>query len=1047
MKFFVSIFFFVFIYANAGFAQTLEADLDKIIQNEEKGVAARNNDFLQLEKKYSPDLANFPDDATLLYFNWGNTLYASGQTDEAVQQFTKAYNYALAAKDTSLKYIVIHVFAKISSNLGNYIKAEEYYQYCLYGLAALYGQSSLEYTMIFFEYVRVLVHLEKYSDAKPLLSQLVNYFQVLKMENHPTYLAVLSNLAYIYNEEGEYEKAIELNEFLLQDNRLLKSGDTLNHVIITGNLGEVYREMGMYERALNLQLTTRRMFVQFNITNPEHLANNENNIGLIYKSLNDYEKSEEHFDNAILIYKKNNMTQAEEYCSALSNKADLLRLLSRREEALKLLNEAIQIRKSVYGTDSENYANALSTYGLILFENYNLNEALNYFEEAKAIYERNISGTHQSYANCLNNLSACYAELNQAEKAMIMKEQALSIIEKNLGKEHFKYISFTISSWHLYVQLHKIEKGIALLTEAKALALKKFGQNHHLYQSACTNLSILYFHLGNYEKGLDLLVHALDLKVKNINTYFYTMNRANQLAYLEDLNSAISQYVICLMNYIEYNPSVKTDIYNEKLMNYQLLIKSLLNKSSANWMKQLASSNDPVLKSEYQQWIKFRNTLSELYKFDFTVEEEQKLIEEINSLETRLRKKANATSDKLYTSKDIQLSLKDGEVAIEILRYYYVTNPDSIQEKYVALCINSKSPKPYLILLNDAQFNADSALWYYAYAMENQLQDAKSFKRFGWNLYDNLKNEKKWYVSAQGAYSGVNLATLYNPDENNYLQDRVEISFVSNLTAIGYKSGTSTIKTADIFGNPDFYFDFRKNIKTTKNENSNMFAKRFGLSNLEELPGTEKEIKEINTVLSDAGWKVYIFNREKASEENVRNVQSPTVLHIATHGYFLQKAVAGDTKFLGFSANAFSEQIDLKSGLILAGASISTQDSVKVSALNDGILTAGEASQINLVNTELVVLSACQTGLGFDLGNQGVSGLQQALSSAGAKNILMSLWPVDDEATQLLMVHFYKNWISGAQKNIDVAFQHAQSEVKKKYPHPYYWGAFVLMKN
>ena len=132
----------------------------------------------------------------------------------------------------------------------------------------------------------------------------------------------------------------------------------------------------------------------------------------------------------------------------------------------------------------------------------------------------------------------------------------------------------------------------------------------------------------------------------------------------------------------------------------------------------------------------------------------------------------------------------------------------------------------------------------------------------------------------------------------------------------------------------------------------------------------------------------------------------------------------------------------LMSGLMLTGATKSLLGYNSEEGEN-GILTALEASTLNLENTELVILSACETGKGEIKVGEGVYGLQRAFQVAGAKATIMSLWKVDDEATQLLMEKFYHFWIESGSKT--EAFRKAQLEVRKKYPSPYYWGAFVMM--
>ena len=136
----------------------------------------------------------------------------------------------------------------------------------------------------------------------------------------------------------------------------------------------------------------------------------------------------------------------------------------------------------------------------------------------------------------------------------------------------------------------------------------------------------------------------------------------------------------------------------------------------------------------------------------------------------------------------------------------------------------------------------------------------------------------------------------------------------------------------------------------------------------------------------------------------------------------------------------------MRSGLVFTGVSTYARDKNKyniTTQIEDGILTAFEAQNLNLDNTELVVLSACETGKGDIQHGEGVYGLQRGFQAAGARTILMSLWSVSDEATQKLMTSFYKAWLSGKSKR--EAFRLAQEEIKQEYKHPFFWGAFVMI--
>lgn len=189
------------------------------------------------------------------------------------------------------------------------------------------------------------------------------------------------------------------------------------------------------------------------------------------------------------------------------------------------------------------------------------------------------------------------------------------------------------------------------------------------------------------------------------------------------------------------------------------------------------------------------------------------------------------------------------------------------------------------------------------------------------------------------------------------------------------------------------------------------------------MQGTEIEVKSIASVLEKNKWKVDLAIGKEAVEERVKQVENPAILHIAMHGYFVQT----------------EQKIDgmLRSGIVLAGVQSDGKQE------EDGVLTAYEVTGMNLDETDLVVLSACETGLGENIAGEGVYGLQRGFKVAGAKAVLMSLWKVDDNATQELMRIFYNLWLSGKSKQ--KAFREAQLQLKINCPLPRYWGAFVMV--
>ena len=183
------------------------------------------------------------------------------------------------------------------------------------------------------------------------------------------------------------------------------------------------------------------------------------------------------------------------------------------------------------------------------------------------------------------------------------------------------------------------------------------------------------------------------------------------------------------------------------------------------------------------------------------------------------------------------------------------------------------------------------------------------------------------------------------------------------------------------------------------------------------------------------------------------------ILHIATHGFFYpdpkevqqqeEKVETSEITFRGgsrgFGVNSFVENDNplMRSGLVFAGANDVWSQQAKNDSIDDGVLTAQEVSNIDMRKTELVVMSACETGLGDIKGSEGVYGLQRAFKMAGVNYMIMSLWQVPDKETEEFMTSFYKKLIK--QKDIKQAFAETQKEMRTKYD-PYFWAAFVLIE-
>ena len=363
---------------------------------------------------------------------------------------------------------------------------------------------------------------------------------------------------------------------------------------------------------------------------------------------------------------------------------------------------------------------------------------------------------------------------------------------------------------------------------------------------------------------------------------------------------------------------------------------------------------------------------------------------------------------------------------------------------------------------------------YYTKKRPNQMLFSSYDKYIGAKLYDSfwyriidllygngengeldmVGDISKIYFSPEGVYSQINPNVLYDSISNSFLIDKYDITFIDDIEDFVHHK--ENIKSYDptvffdavVVGNPTFLLDddevilssnIRKSRSITELEQDNL-QRGMSLSNL---PATMIEINQISELLKSNNWNVELISGANANETKIKSLNSPRLLHIATHGFFFED----QQLFNNLSKIPINNEMAVmnpmtRSGLIFSGAQNTVNG--EMLANDNGWLNSYEASLLNLKGTELVVLSACDTGMGDIQNGKGVFGLQRAIRLAGAESLIMSMWKVDDKATQELMTHFYDYWID-KKLNKKQAFKKAQGKIREKYKHPYYWGAFILI--
>ena len=417
------------------------------------------------------------------------------------------------------------------------------------------------------------------------------------------------------------------------------------------------------------------------------------------------------------------------------------------------------------------------------------------------------------------------------------------------------------------------------------------------------------------------------------------------------------------------NPDAASGALIGQVYNNILNTKALLLNETNHLKNQILHSGNQSLIDKLNQWESEKDQLAALYFEKNTPAQIDALEKSIETLERDINKSSGLfpKKEKSLTWQDVKAGLKEGEAAIEILRVntFDKSNPKKSVIRngltdstvYMFLMVTSTSDKPETFYLYNGNHLENHFLPYYRNSILAKTDDKLSYENF-WRTIKYMNGTKRIYLSADGVYNQINLNALRNPTTQNYLIDEIELVLLTNTGDLLSPQSTGQSNDAFLIGRPAFEFS-QAQISTALSSPSISLTMANGTRSLTseelinfkgqdfaDLPGTEEEVSKIGTVLKSQNIKVTTYIGADALEENVKALKKPGVLHIATHGFFVE-----DT------ASSINPMI--RSGIILAGVRNETGKSRE-----DGILTAYEATNLDLENTDLVALSACQTGLG-----------------------------------------------------------------------------------
>ncbi|MCS6984787.1 MAG: tetratricopeptide repeat protein, partial [Leptospiraceae bacterium] len=961
----------------------------------------------------------------------GMELYETGKYAEATKVFEQALKQAEKefGKNHANYATSCNNLASLYDDQGRYAEAEPLYKEALAIRARVLGKDHPNYATSCDNLAVLYYNQGRYSEAEPLFKEALAIRAKVLGKDHPDYATSCNNLAFLYERQGRFAEAEPLYKEALAIREKVLGKDHPDFALSCNNLASLYDDQGRYSEAELLYKEALSIRAKVLGKDHPHYANSCNNLAELYRNQGRYAEAEPLYKEAKEIWGRVLGKDHPHYANSCNNLAGLYTGQGRFAEAEPLYKEAKKIFGKVFGKDHPDYATSCDNLASLYDDQGRYSEAEPLYKEALAIREKVLGKDHPDFALSCNNLASLYDDQGRYSEAEPLYKDALAIRAKVFGKAHPDYALSCNNLAVLYKNQGRYSEAEPLYKEALAIREKVLGKDHPHYALSCNNLAGLYEGLSRYSEAEPLYKEASQTLISNIQRNFIGLSEKEKEQYLATFKFAFEYY-------FSFALKAQKPELSAWLLENNLITKGLLFYSTNQLRRTLEKSQDKSLKETYEKWLAQRKAVSQAYEMG-----EQKRKEKNINLQA-LEKEANETEKQLslllskagisaeLTPKprkwqEIQAKLQPNEALVEMTRIKYFDKKWTDSVLYVALVVRKESKFPEMVVLPNGNILEKKYTAYYRNMVRLRKQDKQSYAMFFEPIAQKLGGIQKVYFSGDGLYHQINLSTLYNPTTNRYLGEELNIQLIStarDFLELGKKQlqkQTQAYKMY-LFGYPDFA---GKSQRVAKQGESRGVVEEAVVSQIDKrqrffdelsgevsyLPGTQKEIATIEALAKQVNMRVEVHLSERASEENLKGVVSPTFLHIATHGFFVESKEEGRGERGGLLGNASSyENPLLKAGLLLANAE-KTLKREAVGSQENGILTAQEAMNLDLHGTDLVVLSACETGLGEIKNGEGVFGLQRALQEAGARSVLMSLWKVDDTATQEMMTLFYEN--------------------------------------
>ncbi|AGY56754.1 tetratricopeptide repeat protein [Gloeobacter kilaueensis] len=927
------------------------------------------------------------------------------------------------------------------------------------------------------EQAQKLLDAGKYGEALPLAQQSLALWEKTAGSSSLEVATALRLVGLLHYQQGRYAEAEPFLQRALTIRTALLGPEDPAVGQMYNNLGNLYMEAGQYAQAETFH--RRAIAIRTKAFGPEHLdvARSYNNLANTYSSAGQYAQAEAAYLRALAIRQKVLGPDNPEIAQTLDNLGLLYKEQGRYTEAEALCRQGLALREAALGSDHPDVANSLNNLAGVYYLEGNYPQAEALFERALVIWQQAIGPESGLVARVLNNLALLYEDQGDYSRAEPLYRRSLAIKEKALGAEHpvvasslFNLASLTekegnsAEAERLYRRAMAIsEKAVGPQSPDVARSLDnladlyrdrgEYARSERLYRRALsireatlgafhpelsntlTGMAILAARKGDPAQSRQLLARSLDIQEHNLALTLASGSEAQKRAYLATFAESLD---VALSLHLQNAP--KDSRWARLALTTLLRRKGRVLEATSGNMVVLRRHLNPPEQSLLDELNDTRSQLATLTfagfggsnppaQYKAQLASLQARTEELEA--TLSRRSALFESESVpATTEAVQGQIPAGTLLVELARYRPLNlRATRLSERfapprYAAYLLDRRGRLRWADLGDAASIEAAIAAFRDAVrdrtlAVERLKPAAARLARL---LVQPLERElravQQVLIAPDSQLNLVPFAALVD-GENHFLVERYSFDYLGSgrdLLRLAHLSHSQ--QPPLIVANPDFEQDSQSTTQPASATN----LRSIDLAKLHfvALPASREEAAAIAAQLPAA----QLLSGPAATESAIKQVHGPRILHIATHGFFL-------------GASRRVENPLLRSGLALAGFN------TRKSGSDDGVLTALEVSGLDLQGTQLVVLSACDTGLGEVADGEGVYGLKRALTLAGAESQLLSLWKVADEPTKALMVDYYRQL--SLQAGRAAALRTAQLRMlgSREYAHPFYWAAFI----